>query len=53
MKSNEATARMKINKLLEESGWRFFASSEGLADIQLEPKITVKIDGLSASPYQS
>ena len=33
---NEATARLKINKLLEEAGWRFFDSDEGKANIQLE-----------------
>ena len=26
--SNEATARIKINKLLEASGWRFFADGQ-------------------------
>ena len=25
---NEATARIKINKLLEAAGWRFFADGE-------------------------
>lgn len=48
MKKNEATARIKVNKLLEESGWRFFDSSEGLANIQLEPKVTVKVEDLSS-----
>jgi len=37
----EAQARIKINKLLEEAGWRFFDSPEGRANIVLEP--TVKI----------
>jgi len=32
----EAKARIKINKLLEESGWRFFDSPEGKANISLE-----------------
>ena len=32
----EASARIKINKLLEESGWRFFDSKEGRANISLE-----------------
>ena len=42
--SKEAKARIKINKLLEESGWRFFDSEEGSANIQLElhTKITQK-----------
>ncbi len=37
----EATARIKINKLLEDAGWRFFDSEKGRANIQLE--INVKI----------
>ena len=32
----EAAARIKINKLLEESGWRFFDSTDGRANISLE-----------------
>lgn len=35
----EAQARVKINKLLEEAGWRFEADSNGPANIQLEPGI--------------
>jgi type I restriction enzyme R subunit len=35
-RSNEATARIKINKLLEESGWRFEDSELGKANISLE-----------------
>ena len=35
-KENEAKARIKINKLLEASGWRFEDSSEGKANIQVE-----------------
>ena len=45
----EATARIKINKLLEAAGWRFFADASGLANIQLEPSVTLKsqdLDGL-------
>ena len=26
---NEATARIKINRLLENAGWRFFAAGPG------------------------
>lgn len=33
---NEAKARIKINKLLEESEWRFDADKNGPANIQLE-----------------
>ena len=35
----EATARIKINKLLEESGWRFFADKNGKQNIQLETNV--------------
>ena len=35
-KENEAKARIKINKLLEASGWRFEDTSEGKANIQVE-----------------
>jgi type I restriction enzyme R subunit len=37
----EATARIKINKLLEAAGWHFFANSKGPANIQLEPSVTI------------
>ena len=37
----EATARIKINKLLENAGWRFFADAKGPANIQLEPSVTL------------
>lgn len=35
----EATARIKINKLLEESGWRFFDDKNGKANISLENNV--------------
>jgi type I restriction enzyme R subunit len=35
----EARARIKINKALEASGWRFFDSSDGSANIVLEPNV--------------
>ena len=37
----EAIARIKINKLLESSGWRFFADEKGPANIQLEPSVAL------------
>ena len=37
--ANEASARIKINKLLEESGWRFEDSEKGKANIRLEPGV--------------
>ena len=36
MAAKEAKARIKINKLLEESGWRFFDDAAGKANIALE-----------------
>ena len=39
MVAKEAKARIKINKLLEESGWRFFDDASGKANIVLEPKV--------------
>ena len=36
MSNNEARARIKINKLLEASGWRFEDTTEGKANIALE-----------------
>lgn len=35
----EASARIKINKLLEESGWLFEDCDKGKANIQLEPGV--------------
>ena len=42
MASKEATARIKINKLLETSGWRFFADGDKPANIRLEPSVKIK-----------
>jgi type I restriction enzyme R subunit len=39
MSAKEAKSRIKINKLLEDSGWRFFDSQEGRANIALEPNV--------------
>ena len=33
---NEATARLKINLLLEKAGWRFFPNANGPPNVQLE-----------------
>ena len=38
----EATARIKINKLLESAGWRFFADGASAANIRLEASVTFK-----------
>jgi type I restriction enzyme R subunit len=45
---NEAAARIKINKLLEAAGWRFFPDDNGPANIQLEPSVTIKTQDLDA-----
>ena len=36
---NEATARLKINKLLERAGWRFFPEGDQAANVRLEASI--------------
>jgi len=41
MAAKEAHARIKINRLLEEAGWRFFDDANGKANIQLEPNIKI------------
>ena len=42
MSEKEATARIKINKLLEAAGWRFFAEGDKPANICLEPGVQIK-----------
>ncbi len=42
MPAKEATARIKINKLLEAAGWRFFPDGNGPANIRLEPTVAIK-----------
>ncbi|MEO5862453.1 MAG: type I restriction endonuclease [Burkholderiales bacterium] len=44
----EATARIKINRLLEAGGWRFFADGNEPANIRLEPSVTIKASELDA-----
>lgn len=39
MSAKEAKARLKINKLLEEAGWRFFDEDEKNANVQVEPNV--------------
>lgn len=38
---NEAHARIKINQLLTEAGWRFFDNEEGKANILLENHVKI------------
>ncbi len=47
--AKEAQARIKINKLLEAAGWRFFDDAQGKANIALEPNVKLthsQIDAL-------
>ena len=46
--TKEATARIKINKLLEAAGWRFFPEGDAAANIRLEPSVTIKSTDLDA-----
>ena len=48
MPAKEATARIKINKLLEAAGWRFFQEGGAPANIRLEPSVTIKSTDLDA-----
>ena len=48
MSDKEATARIKINKLLEAAGWRFFAEGNTTPNIRLETSIKLKPDDLDA-----
>ncbi len=48
MSDKEATARIKINKLLEAAGWRFFSEADAPANIRLEPGVTIKSHDLDA-----
>lgn len=56
MANKEATARIKINKLLEVAGWRFFAAGKAPANIRLAPSVTIKtqdLDALGAEQWTS
>lgn len=44
----EADARIKINRLLEEAGWRFFSDADGPANIQLEPSVNIRASDLDS-----
>ena len=49
MINKEALARISINKLLEDAGWRFFPNEKGIANIQLEPNVKITqldLDGI-------
>jgi type I restriction enzyme, R subunit len=46
MGNKEATARIKINRLLEAAGWHFFPEGSEPANIRLEPSVTIKTTDL-------
>ena len=46
--AKEALARIKINRLLEESGWRFFEDTSGPANIRLELHVKIEQHDLDA-----
>jgi type I restriction enzyme R subunit len=48
MSDKEATARIKINKLLEAAGWRFFQDGDAPANIRLEPSVKINSTDLDA-----
>lgn len=47
MAEKEARARIKINKLLEEAGWRFFDNEAGRANILLENNVKITKEKLN------
>ena len=47
-RTKEAFARIKINKLLEKAGWRFFADDGKPANIRLESSVSIKSTDLDA-----
>jgi len=48
MLQNEAHARIKINQLLEEAGWRFFDNHQGKANILLENHVKITQQAIDA-----
>ncbi len=48
MTLKEATARIKINRLLEDAGWRFFDDANGRANVALEPNVKLRSEELYA-----
>ena len=45
---NEATARIRINSLLEKSGWRFFPEGDLPSNIRLEQQVAITRNALDA-----
>ena len=48
MAQKEATARIKINRLLEDAGWRFFDDANGPANVVLELNVKLKTEDLDS-----
>lgn len=46
MPEKEASARIKINKLLEAAGWRFFPAEHAPANIRLEATVSIREEDL-------
>ena len=51
MAAKEARARIKINRLLEDAGWRFFANDAGPAKAYAAGD-TIKIPVIAAAPLE-
>jgi hypothetical protein len=49
MPAKEAQARIKLNKLLEAAGWRFFNGVKGQANVALGANVNAAIDRLWGS----
>ena len=43
---NEATARIRINDLLKNAGWRLFPDGDKLANVLLEQGVTLSLSDL-------
>ena len=41
MTDKEAKARIKINKLLEDAGWRLLDDENGRANVKLEERVSI------------
>ena len=48
MTNKEAAARIKINRMLEAAGWRFFPEGNTPANVCLEPSVVIKSSDLEA-----
>jgi hypothetical protein len=46
--TKEAAAHIKVNKLLEAVGWRFFADTSGPSNARLEPSSADDANGAAA-----